>query len=335
MWSDRRNRAFIGVTAHFIGINFSFLSHVIAFKQLSGSHTAELIVHELDEIIDSYGIRSKIVRIVTDNGANVIKAMRFFNDDSNDSETRSPDDPVDISDSSAYDEIVIDSDEEISEEEDMSGDESDQWPAVFQDTIGLLDSGKNESANLRCYAHTMQLVIKDSLKSITSLSALTKKCFSIAQKSHNIQAFSEAIANSKLKSIPKFNVTRWNSELQTLKGVANIYSQAACTVEKILTDNKLAHLKLKPGQIEVLDGIIEVLSPFEVATDLLQGESYCTISEVAPTILQLLSQLEELNEKYGTNQTGGTRSTTVTKLIQELKTNIRKRFRGTFNFLYF
>jgi len=323
----------MGITAHFIGVGFTFKSHVISFKKLLGGHTGKKIVEELIEVVNFYKIKSKIVRVVTDNGSNVVKAMKFFNNNGNDSESNDNyEDPSDLSDEGLIEDSLVETDEEISEVDEKSEDEStpDHWSDIFDDAIDMLNNAGYTSTNLRCYAHTMQLLIKESLKKITSLSALTKKFFAIAQKSHNIQEFSEMIETRKLKSIPKFNATRWNSELESLRGVSLIYSQECNTVEDILTRNGLAHLKLKPGQKLVLDEIIDILTPFEIATDLLQGESYCTISQVAPTILQLLSQLKEFNDKYGIDKkNNNSRHTTSANLVKNLEENIRKRFKGT------
>ena len=57
LWTDRRLRSFIGITAHFIGEKFSFQSLTLSCKPIKQtSHTGELIKNSLDETIIEYGI---------------------------------------------------------------------------------------------------------------------------------------------------------------------------------------------------------------------------------------------------------------------------------------
>ena len=340
MWTDRRNRAFMGITAHYIADGFTNRSYVIGFKKLSGSHTADVIVNELKNVIDKFDIKSKLVRIVTDNGANVVKAMRLFTESSNELYN---DDPKDLADLSEDFKEVSFSDEEEDEddyEDEEEGENVKDWDNIFEQAATQCGQNGFVYAHLRCYGHTMQMVIRDSLKGITSLGPLMKKCFTFAQKTHNIRSFCELIEKNKFNDIPKFCVSRWDSELHTIRGVAKLYSDASVdAIEKILENNDLHNLKLRKGQKEVLDNIVDILSPFEYATELLQGQEYCTISHVAPTILELLRSLDCLETKYvdqckfskseSSQKVGSqTTSTTAVQLIKALRNNLRKRFAG-------
>ena len=57
LWTDRRLRSFIGVTAHFINESFEFETLVLACKNVIVRHTALNIKDEVDQIIDSNDLR--------------------------------------------------------------------------------------------------------------------------------------------------------------------------------------------------------------------------------------------------------------------------------------
>lgn len=48
-----------------------------------------------------------------------------------------------------------------------------------------------------------------------------------AQKTHNIREFCELIENNKDQEVPKFCITLWDSELNTIWGVARLYTKAS------------------------------------------------------------------------------------------------------------
>ena len=56
VWSDRRLRSFLGITAHFINETFEFKTIVICFKNIKDL-TGVGIRRELDKIIDEFKIK--------------------------------------------------------------------------------------------------------------------------------------------------------------------------------------------------------------------------------------------------------------------------------------
>ncbi|CAF1493068.1 unnamed protein product, partial [Didymodactylos carnosus] len=97
IWTDRRMRPFYAVTGHSI-VDCVFKSYVLSFLPLTGSHTGEALLNEFEKIISSdYNIENTLVRLVTDNAANNVKAFKslivpgfehyFEGDDDDDPET--------------------------------------------------------------------------------------------------------------------------------------------------------------------------------------------------------------------------------------------------------
>ncbi len=85
LWSDRRLRSYIGITAHFVtnhlfryfqsSLTYNFFniyiynmkrfnSIVLSCRKIAGSHTGELILAEYKDIIKKYQIESKIVKVL-------------------------------------------------------------------------------------------------------------------------------------------------------------------------------------------------------------------------------------------------------------------------------
>ncbi len=78
IWSDRRMRGYLGVTAHWMNTAadaITLKSHLLACNRFKGSHTGERICEEFEQICDQYKIKQKIDHIICDNAANMKKAF--------------------------------------------------------------------------------------------------------------------------------------------------------------------------------------------------------------------------------------------------------------------
>ena len=96
IWSDRKLRSFLGVTAHVCckssgQTRYTLESYLLDCKRFKGKHTGERIASAFEEITEEYGIRQKISYILTDNAANMKCAFKvqFPQQPSEDSETES------------------------------------------------------------------------------------------------------------------------------------------------------------------------------------------------------------------------------------------------------
>lgn len=73
-------RSFLGVTAHWVDSdvmkNCARKSAALACRRLIGSHTADLILHEIEEVLQSFEIMDKVTKIVTDGGSNFVCALK-------------------------------------------------------------------------------------------------------------------------------------------------------------------------------------------------------------------------------------------------------------------
>ena len=78
LWTARSNDGYIGVTLHWLSSNFEIYDVILAVEKMEYPHTSERIKEYLNEKIKEFGLTGKIVCAVTDNGANMKKAIRIW-----------------------------------------------------------------------------------------------------------------------------------------------------------------------------------------------------------------------------------------------------------------
>ncbi|XP_065321197.1 uncharacterized protein LOC135930922 [Gordionus sp. m RMFG-2023] len=81
-WSGFR-RSFLGVTAHWIDTkSLQRKSAALALRRVQGNHTFDVLVKMIIDIYKSFKIQNKVIKTITDNGRNLVKAFRMFEDKS-------------------------------------------------------------------------------------------------------------------------------------------------------------------------------------------------------------------------------------------------------------
>uniref|UniRef100_A0A1X7UAS2 DUF659 domain-containing protein n=1 Tax=Amphimedon queenslandica TaxID=400682 RepID=A0A1X7UAS2_AMPQE len=132
-------------------------SLMLECKRFKGRHTAENIYSYYCEATTSYNIKGKVITTVTDNASNVVKAFSI---------------PGYHGDLQDYDE-----DEEEDEGE--------------MNATDLHDSLDYVSQHDTCFAHTLQLVIKDGFKEIGAVSTVLEKVATIVSYVRRSQSATE------------------------------------------------------------------------------------------------------------------------------------------------
>ena len=130
-------RSFIGITGHYFSVEWKLQHIMLACNRIRGRHTAENIVMWFDEVISDFHIAEQIKHIVTDSGSNVKKAFL--------SRPGYEGDEVEDQDSSSISEGEMDSEE--------------------SEPTGYSLEGLCFEHNA-CFAHTLQLVVKDRMKKV-------------------------------------------------------------------------------------------------------------------------------------------------------------------------
>lgn len=133
MWTSRATEAYLTVSCHMIDENWQMVAYMLETCSVPGQHTADNICAQLTRITEEWGITDKILAVVTDNGANMVAAVR-----------------------------------------------------------------KAGWAHYPCFAHTLNLVVKDSIKALPDLLELQQKSTAIVALFHH-----STKAADKLKDIQK------------------------------------------------------------------------------------------------------------------------------------
>ncbi len=169
-------------------------SNTLLCNRLTGKHTAEN-VHEKFCETHTFKITAKVSHVVA---SNMIKAFRLpgFNCFS----TFKVDDETDESDS---------------DDDDDGESDLDICPQLVEELNSQITT-----EHIGCFAHTLQLTIKDGFKESTGIDTKISKCsriVSFVRKS--------TIATDILEGVNRLqteNCTRWNSQLAMIQSVLNV-----------------------------------------------------------------------------------------------------------------
>ncbi|CAF1126829.1 unnamed protein product [Rotaria sordida] len=298
IWSDRRLRSFFAVTGHAI-IDGAFKSYVLGFVPLWGSHSGFLLLQKYQEMINICGIKDKIIRLVTDNGSNNINAFKdlvipgfeqYFTEDDND-DSNDEDSGVNLNDGTVSDEYEYEYPPNIcsTTTNDFTTAELTQEDLVKDSFRSLLEN--NEVFRIPCFAHTIQLIVKDGLKETQSILSSLEKVSTIAKLSHKNTKFAEKLEMMKI-SIPRAVITRWNSQFLTVESILAI---PTLELNEILIELKHSNLCLNVRDLAVLNEFVALLSLLAEVTTTTQRDNSPSISLVAPSILAIYFDLKNEN----------------------------------------
>ena len=178
---------------------------LLSCSQLQGRHTAENIISEFEEVVTHYKISDKVFRVVTDNGSNVKKAFletidlpEFM------VEGDSEDEDGDIEEERDSE----DEDRDIEEEGDNFGDSSDG---------SKVDEKLSLPQRVPCFAHTLQLCVKDGLKASSPIAAVLHKAGRIVSHCRKSTLATDKAEELFGKTVIAKNETRWNTQLKMVR----------------------------------------------------------------------------------------------------------------------
>ncbi len=251
-------RSYLGMTVHFI-TEFRLMSAMLACRRFHGSHTGEAILQHFKEIEQEFQVSEKVDNIVTDNGSNMLKAFKLLeleNEVTNSDSTESDDE------------------EELQSVEISSLSESSEWDII-------------KPNHYSCFAHTLQLVIKDGMEKAEQIKrVLAKVSRLISFVRHSTVASDLFEGENRLQAE---NKTRWNSQLTMLKSLLQVVDSDAM--------HSLNYAgKLNAYETAVMKDLVEILTPFKWATDLTQGQNVVTVSYILPVVRGLKVQMNSLSK---------------------------------------
>lgn len=175
---------------------FNIFSATLCCNLIFGSHTGERIHEETVKVLSFFEIESRVFKYVHDNGSNLVKASKLniiqsqileVGSKENNNKENAEENNAILND---FDDLFED-DSEFEDDDDPTNEEVDanKLNESLQDFNNILI--KFNKVPIRCFNHTIQLIIKDSLHVITTIETLLKKVFVIAKKSRIKHEFVE------------------------------------------------------------------------------------------------------------------------------------------------
>lgn len=79
IWTSIQRLSYISITAHFFDKGYNYRDVTLGVQNIVGSHSGETISESILNFLDEWNIRSKVCFIVTDNAANMAKAVEILN----------------------------------------------------------------------------------------------------------------------------------------------------------------------------------------------------------------------------------------------------------------
>jgi hypothetical protein len=258
IWSNRQMRSYLGITGHLISKDFRMITFLIACNRFKGRHTASNISKHFDIAIGRFDLDKHIDFVITDNASNMLAAFKLPQYEESGGEDRGD-----------------------GEEEEM-GEEPD--PKLYE----------NLPSHERCFAHSLQLVIRHGLEATGSIGSILKKVSKIVNHVRRSCVCSELLENQP--RLQTANDTRWNSQLGMVRSIAAADKK---TLDSIPGLDSEAYLTVRERL--QLQEFMEIMDAFEEATNRTQGENIVTSSYVIPTIIGLKKHLESRNWKHNSD----------------------------------
>lgn len=254
--ATRLNRSILGINAQVI-IDGKINSFTLGMTELKDEHTGVYIKSIVQNILQRYNIDlQQIYSITTDNEANMIQFVEALETD-------------------VKEEYIATRDHF---EENVFGSE-DVLPPKLNGII--------------CAAHTLQLVIRDSVKS-AELNEFVSECRELVKKLR-VPSVTSMLKDNKIKKPELDCPTRWNSTynmLETLlkcKDIICYLSLAENNVDLYFPESNWDKVKL----------IVETLQPLTEATLKLQSEQL-TLSDFFGIWIECKLKLQNLNNYFST-----------------------------------
>lgn len=174
--------------------------------------------------------------------------------------------------------------------------------------------------HIRCIAHTLNLVVSNSVTT-TDIKSFLDKVRRIVTWFHESGVGAEElreaqrdqnVAEGKLKHLIGDVSTRWNSQLYMVERFILMSS----TIGSILINHPNSPQMLQANEIVVLKEFENILKPFQKVTEEMSGEKYVTASKAIPIIKCLRTLLDTITPT----------SDLAIHLKNYLQTELNKRF---------
>ena len=290
MWTDNyRRRSYITFTLHFCNADFELKSVLLKTVLFTGKHTGENIKEEMTKTASEFGLESKNIVYVTDNGSNVVKACKLAGVQR-----------LGCVAHGVHNLITVDG---------LS--KTDLLKKLVSDVKDIVHTFVYKTSMMEEEAHRMiqdellnQIEEEVDIESIEYGDGTDDESLSPSADQHCATGTPSLSTTTLKRDCP----TRWNSLLTMLESLL----KSRRLVERCLASLRLFDKIPSLDSWKTIEDLVNFLKTFKTATELLSGSDY-------PTCIIALLFRAELASALDT-------SNTDSSVIAELKANMRAGF---------
>ncbi|KAK6471947.1 zinc finger BED domain-containing protein 1-like [Huso huso] len=257
----------MGISACFYNPPAKEAQHVfINLHRISHPHTGEVIAKCIEHTLTTWDItEEKVLLIITDNGANIVKAIKILAQSGKVCE--------------ATEKAVEYAENSEDEPDDSDASSADQGSDTGMDSAEedlFQDADLSKYTRMPCLAHTLQLTLKDAFKHPSSGNVISR-ARSLVNTVRKSSVATEKMISKCGKTLIKDCVTRWNSTLNMMKRLLETKIVLHQVFDELGIDTLLT------SDWSKLEQLVKLFEPFAVHTDQLQTDSQ-SLSEVVPCL---------------------------------------------------
>ena len=208
--------SYLGISACFIDVNSCRPCHLMLnLKKLQHPRTGENLADCLESSLETWKIPTrKVMMVVSDNGANMVKAIRLLQERAQAADTK---DEAGVRNENEGEESEIEQENENEDEDDgtrtiRTDEDTEDETESEEDGVDIVVELPEEVPyrQLPCMVHTMQLVVKEAYghNQYSNIIAKTKRVVSTIRRS---SIAVEELVNRCGRSVIADCITRWNS----------------------------------------------------------------------------------------------------------------------------
>ncbi|CAF3020581.1 unnamed protein product [Rotaria socialis] len=131
--------------------------------------------------------------------------------------------------------------------------ELNKFQVINVDYDDVDDFEDSTATRLSCFAHSLQLCVRDGLKNASYTSRVLGKCQSLAKSSHKSSKIADLLEEID-KHINKMNITRWNSEYLLIKSILSIEKDDLESIAKLMENP----VKFSTNDLIILQEIVDI-----------------------------------------------------------------------------
>lgn len=150
-----------------------------------------------------------------------------------------------------------------------------------------------------CFAHNLNLIIKNALQDCETLKTVVDKCKAIVSHfrhstlaSDKLKKIQRDLKKKELKLIQHVD-TRWNSSLHMMSRIIELRDELTLA----LNQNTKAPPNLTAEEYSLLEEVKKIFEPIEDATEAISGEEYVTLSLIIPLVKGISIHYAELEKE--------------------------------------